>query len=153
LCIKRISINLKSFRDLININNLKTLFSKKLHTNACGDFTMIDKESFYKINGYYEFEGFSWHIDSLLLFKAYYYLKLDFINQNFPIYHINHEPGKKYSSKGKISIKKIKKLKLNFINDQRLLNLINNYRYNKYDKYDKKENWGLAKERLSIYNI
>jgi len=153
LCIKRISINLKSFRDLININNLKTLFSKKLHTNACGDFTMIDKQSFYKINGYYEFEGFSWHIDSLLLFKAYYYLKLNFINLNFPIYHINHEPGKKYSSKGKISIKKIEKIKLNYISDQQLLNLINNYRLNKFDNNDKKINWGLATEKLPIHTI
>ena len=153
LYIKRISINLKLFRDLININNLKTLFNKKLHTNACGDFTMIDKQSFYKMKGYYEFDGFSWHIDSLLLFKAYYYLKLNFINLNFPIYHINHEPGKKYSSKGKISIKKIKKVKLNFINDQQLLKLINNYRCNKFDNDDKKVNWGLAKERLPIYNI
>ena len=88
------------------MNTLKILFDKKLHTNACGDFTMIDKQSFYKMKGYYEFDGFSWHIDSLLLFKAYYYLKLNFINLNFPIYHINHEPGKKYSRKGKISIKK-----------------------------------------------
>jgi hypothetical protein len=100
---------LKLFKGIFNLNNLKTLLDKKLHTNACGDFTMIDKQSFYKIKGYYEFDGFSWHIDSLLLFKAYYYLKLNFINLNFPIYHINHEPGKKYSTKKKISIKKNRK--------------------------------------------
>ena len=135
------------------MNNLKILFDKKLHTIACGDFTMIDKQSFYKMKGYYEFDGFSWHIDSLLLFKAYYYLKLNFINLNFPIYHINHEPGKKYSSKGKISIKKIEKMKLDFINDQQLLNFINNYRCNKFDKDDKKINWGLAKAKLPIYTI
>lgn len=153
LYIKKILTSLKLFKDKFNMNNLKILFDKKLHTNACGDFTMIDKQSFYKIKGYYEFDGFSWHIDSLLLFKAYYYLKLNFINLNFPIYHINHEPGKKYSSKGKISIKKIEKTKLNFINDQQLLNLINNYRCNKFDKDDKKVNWGLVKERLLIYTI
>ena len=153
LRIKKILTGLKLFKALFNINNLKTLFDKKLHTNACGDFTMIDKQSFYKMKGYHEFDGFSWHIDSLLLFKAYYYLKLNFMNLNFPIYHINHEPGKKYSSKGKISIKKIEKIKLNFINDQQLLNLINNYRLNKFDKDDKKINWGLAKEKLTIHTI
>ena len=145
--------NISNLKILFNIRNLKILFDKKLHTNACGDFTMIDKQSFYKIKGYYEFDGFSWHIDSLLLFKAYYYLKLNFINLNFPIYHINHEPGKKYSTKGKISIKKIEKAKLSFINDEQLLNLIYNYSCNKFDKDDKKVNWGLAKERLPIYDI
>jgi len=147
------AFDLKLFKGIFNLNNLKTLFDKKLHTNACGDFTMIDKQSFYKMKGYYEFDGFSWHIDSLLLFKAYYYLKLNFINLNFPIYHINHEPGKKYSTKGKISIKKIEKKKLNFINDQQLLKLINNYRLNKLDKDDKKINWGLSKEKLPIHTI
>ena len=145
--------NISNLKILFNIRNLKILFDKKLHTNACGDFTMIDKQSFYKIKGYYEFDGFSWHIDSLLLFKAYYYLKLNFINLNFPIYHINHEPGKKYSTKGKISIKKIEKMKLNFINDQQLLKLINNYRCNKFDKNDKKIDWGLAKAKLPIHTI
>lgn len=153
ISLRKISTSLRLFKALCNINNLKTLFDKKLHTNACGDFTMIDKQSFYKMKGYHEFEGFSWHIDSLLLFKAYYYLKLNFINLNFPIYHINHEPGKKYSSKGKISIKKIEKIKLNYINDQQLLKLINNYRLNKFDKDDKKINWGLATEKLPIHNI
>lgn len=144
---------IKLFIALCNIGNLKTLFDKKLHTNACGDFTMIDKQSFYKMNGYYEFDGFSLHIDSLLLFKAYYYLKLNFINLNAPIYHINHEPGKKYSSKGKISKKKLEKIKLNFINYQKLLNLINNYRLNKFDKDDKNINWGLAEKKLPIHSI
>ena len=153
LHIKKILTSLRLFKALCNINNLKTLFDKKLHTNACGDFTMIDKQSFYKMKGYHEFDGFSWHIDSLLLFKAYYYLKLNFMNLNFPIYHINHEPGKKYSSKGKISIKKIEKIKLNYINDQQLLNLINNYRLNEFDKNDKKINWGLATEKLPIHTI
>jgi hypothetical protein len=147
------AFGLKLFKGIFNLNNLKTLFDKKLHTNACGDFTMIDKQSFYKMKGYYEFDGFSWHIDSLLLFKAYYYLKLNFINLNFPIYHINHEPGKKYSTKGKISIKKMEKNKLNFINDQQLLKLINNYRLNKFEEDDKKINWGLSKEKLPIHTI
>jgi hypothetical protein len=153
LNLKKIILNnLKLFKDMFNINNLKTLFDKKLHTNACGDFTMIDKKSFYKMNGYNEFEGFSWHIDSLLLFKAYYYFKLNFINLKFPIYHINHEPGKTYSENKKISIKKIKRIKLDFITDEKLLNLIKNYRLKKLDNNDKK-NWGLAKEKLSIHNI
>jgi len=149
---KKILYNFKSFYDKLNTNNLKILFDKKLHTNACGDFTMINKKSFYKMNGYNEFEGFSWHIDSLLLFKAYYYFKLNFINLKFPIYHINHEPGKTYSENKKISIKKIRKIKLDFITDKKLLDIIKNYRLKKLNNNDK-NNWGLAEKKLSIHNI
>jgi hypothetical protein len=141
------------FIKMFNMNNIRILFDKKLHTNACGDFTMIDKKSFFKMYGYNEFDGFSWHIDSLLLFKAYYYFKLNFINLEFPIYHINHEPGKKYSINKKISIKKIKDIKLDFINDQKLFSFIKNYRLKKLHKDDKRKDWGLAKEKLSIYKI
>jgi hypothetical protein len=140
-------------RKIFNINNLKILFDKKLHTNACGDFTMIDKKSFFKMCGYNEFDGFSWHIDSLLLFKAYYYFRLNFFELKFPIYHINHEPGKTYSENKKISIKKIKDIKLNFINDQKLFSFIKNYRLKKIHKDDKRKDWGLGKEKLSIYKI
>jgi hypothetical protein len=139
--------------NIFNINNLKILFEKKLHTNACGDFTMIDKKSFYKMNGYYEFDGFSWHIDSLLLFKAHYYFNLNFINLKFPMYHINHEPGKSYSENKKISINKIKKTKLDFINDEKLLNIINKYKKKKMYKDDKNKAWGLAQKELSVYKI
>jgi len=135
-----------------NLNRI-ILFEKKLHTNACGDFTMIDKKSFYKMNGYYEFDGFSWHIDSLLLFKAHYYFNLNFINLKFPMYHINHEPGKSYSENKKISINKIKKTKLDFINDEKLLNIINKYKKKKMYKDDKNKAWGLAQKELSVYKI
>jgi hypothetical protein len=138
---------------IFNMNNLKIIFDKKLHTNACGDFTMIDKKSFFKMYGYNEFDGFSWHVDSLLLFKAYYYFKLNFIDLKFPIYHINHEPGKTYSENKKISIKKIKDIKLNFINDQKLFSFIKNYRLKKIHKDDKRKDWGLGKEKFPIYKI
>jgi hypothetical protein len=139
--------------NIFNINNLIILFEKKLHTNACGDFTMIDKESFYEMKGYYEFDGFSWHIDSLLLFKAYYYFNLNFIELKFPMYHINHEPGKSYSENKKISINKIKKTKLDFINDQKLLNIINKYKKKKMYENDKNKAWGLDQKKLPVYKI
>ena len=82
-----------------------------------------------------------------------YYFKLNFINLKFPIYHINHVPGKKYSINKKISIKKIKDIKLDFINNQKLFSFIKNYRLKKLHKDDKRKDWGLAKEKLSIYKI
>jgi hypothetical protein len=105
------------------------------------------------MKGYYEFDGFSWHIDSLLLFKAYYYFNLNFIELKFPMYHINHEPGKSYSENKKISINEIKKKKLDFINDQDLLNIINRYKKKIMYKNDKNKSWGLAQKKLPVYKI
>lgn len=138
---------------MFNMNYIRILFDKKLHTNACGDFMMIDKKSFFKMYGYNEFDGFSWHIDSLFLFKAYYYFKLNFIDLKFPVYHINHEPGKNYSKNKKISFKKIESIKLDFISDQKLFTYIKDYRLKKLHKDDKRKDWGLAKEKLSVYKI
>ncbi|NVK65500.1 MAG: hypothetical protein HWE22_12990 [Flavobacteriales bacterium] len=41
-----------------------------LDTDACGDFTMMSKSDWEKIEGYVEFEMYSLHIDSMALFSA-----------------------------------------------------------------------------------
>jgi len=43
-----------------------------LHTNACGDFTLLSREAWGAITGYPEFEAFSFHIDSFGLAAAHY---------------------------------------------------------------------------------
>ena len=44
----------------------------KLHTNACGDFTLLSREGWDAITGYPEFEAFSFHIDSFGLAAGHY---------------------------------------------------------------------------------
>jgi len=44
----------------------------KLHTNACGDFTLLSHEGWAAVTGYPEFEAFSFHIDSFGLAAAHY---------------------------------------------------------------------------------
>ena len=41
----------------------------KLHTPACGDFTMAAKQNIIDARGYYEFGGFSAHIDGVLCYR------------------------------------------------------------------------------------
>ena len=43
-----------------------------LHTNACGDFTLLSKEGWETIRGYAEFASYSFNIDSLGLASAHY---------------------------------------------------------------------------------
>ncbi|HEU0210225.1 MAG TPA: hypothetical protein VFQ78_14760 [Candidatus Udaeobacter sp.] len=43
-----------------------------LHTNACGDFTLLSRDAWFAIRGYPEFEAFSFNIDSMGLAAAHY---------------------------------------------------------------------------------
>lgn len=45
---------------------------ENLHTNACGDFTLLSREGWNAITGYPEFEAFSMNIDSVGLAAAHY---------------------------------------------------------------------------------
>ena len=43
---------------------------KSMDSDACGDFTMMSKSDWEKIDGYLELEMYSLHIDSMVLFSA-----------------------------------------------------------------------------------
>ena len=43
-----------------------------LHTNACGDFTLMSRNAWFSIRGYPEFEAFSFNIDSIGIAAAHY---------------------------------------------------------------------------------
>ncbi len=66
--------------------------SLRLHTNACGDFTLISKDGWDKLRGYPELEMYSWHIDSLLLHIAYF-ARISQVVLPHPVYHIEHAGG------------------------------------------------------------
>ena len=49
---------------------LFNLYGKFLHTNACGDFTLMDRKTWFDLHGYWEFTGFPLHIDGLICHAA-----------------------------------------------------------------------------------
>jgi hypothetical protein len=64
----------------------------RLHTNACGDFTLMSRAAWERVGGYPELELFSMHIDSILLYQAHY----TGIHEAFlpyRLYHIEHTDG------------------------------------------------------------
>jgi len=67
---------------------------KMLDLDACGDFTMMHKNSWERINGYYELEMYSLHIDSIAIIAAY---SIGLKQETFPVkectYHISHSGG------------------------------------------------------------
>jgi hypothetical protein len=79
------------------LNVLKSLFLPqypRLHTNGCGDFTMMAREHWNALRGYPELEMFSFNLDSVLLHMAYQHgLEEEVLRNPMRIYHIEHASG------------------------------------------------------------
>lgn len=77
---------------------LKTLFLRKVHANACGDFTLMARDQWFALRAYPEWPIFSMHLDSMLLCQAAYSgIKEIDLPADIPIYHIEHSMGSGYT--------------------------------------------------------
>ena len=151
----------KSLIEIIKIKNLISIikkiifyfknyrvFKKKLFTNACGDFTLIDKNSWNTLKGYCELPIFSWHLDSLLLWEARFknYNFHDF-NDDYYIYHMNHIKSGVVSEKTKL-FENLDNEKIPYLTSDDfldiLLKLSKNPDYLKIDEF-----WGLHNKNLN----
>ncbi len=66
----------------------------RLHTNACGDFTLLARKNWYALRGYPELEMFSFHLDSVLCHMAYQSgLGERVLGGKMRLYHIEHSSG------------------------------------------------------------
>ena len=64
-----------------------------LHSNACGDFTILSQEYWYKTTGYAEFPMRAMKIDSLLCYTAHYSGAKEMVLADpMRIYHMEHAP-------------------------------------------------------------
>jgi hypothetical protein len=72
-----------------------------LHTNACGDFTLLSREGWMIIRGYPEFEAYSFNIDSVGMIAAHY-AGFEEVSLLPPCvcFHIEHEMGSGWSPEG-----------------------------------------------------
>jgi hypothetical protein len=131
------------------INNLKLLItiiiSPKLHTNACGDFQLISKKTFINLSGYYEYDGYSFHIDSILMWKAYF-MGYKFKDLKFKMFHINHTEG--YTNSNEL-FKNLKKKDINYISNNKLIRIINNLKKNM--NYLNNAKFGLVDYKLNEF--
>ncbi len=66
----------------------------KLHTNTSGDFTLLSKADWLTIRGYAEWEMYSFHLDSILLYTAHYAgIEEEILSDDMRAYHIEHSSG------------------------------------------------------------
>jgi hypothetical protein len=66
----------------------------RLHTNACGDFTLLHRDRWHELRGYPEMAMYSMHLDSVLCHAAHVGGALEMVLPHpLVIYHIEHAPG------------------------------------------------------------
>jgi hypothetical protein len=72
-----------------------------MHTNACGDFTLMAREAWTAIRGYPEFEAYSMNIDSMGLAAAHYagYQEVSLLPPCV-CFHIEHSLGSGWTPEG-----------------------------------------------------
>ena len=76
-----------------------------LHTNGCGDFTLIARERWFDLRGYPELDIFSMNIDSVFCFAAHYGgAREEVLPDPMRIYHIEHGSGSGWTPEGQKSL-------------------------------------------------
>lgn len=70
----------------------------RLHTNASGDFTMMSRERWHGLTGYWEFVGFPTYVDGILCYAARFSgLEECVLPAPSCVYHMEHGHGSGYS--------------------------------------------------------
>ena len=129
------------------LRNLK-FFQEKLFTNACGDFTLLDKVSWIDIKGYFELPIYSWHLDSLFLWEAKFKkFKFYDFNNKYYIYHMNHDFSGVISQKENM-FENLKNNKIPYLTNEEFLDIViklsKNPDFMKTDEF-----WGLHNKNLT----
>ncbi len=127
---------------------LKICNNQSIFNNACGDFQLIKKKKFFDLGGYYEYQGYSWNIDTLLMWQAY--LKgFQFKTLHGKIFHMNHSDGSGFNYGSKNLFERLKKSKIFYIDNFQLYKLILKLKNTKLNN----KNWGFKNSKFPIRKL
>lgn len=115
------------------------------HTNACGDFQLMDRESWFDLQGYYEWQGFSMHLDTLLAFHAHYAgIREVVLRDPMRIYHIEHNAGSGFTPEGAEKLaQRLQAAGIPMLNDKQVRKLVERRRRGVLPEFVQ-PNWGMA---------
>lgn len=75
----------------------------RLHTNGCGDFTVLSRDDWFALRGYPEWHIFSWHLDSVLLYQALASgIRMVDLPHDAPVFHLEHGKGSGFTPEGEV---------------------------------------------------
>lgn len=121
-----------------------------LHTNACGDFTLMAAERWAAIRGYPELEVFSMHLDSLLCYAAHHSgARQKVLADPMRIYHIEHGIGSGWTPEGEeVLYKRIDSAGISRLEADQIRTWALEMRRKGRPIMFNSENWGLADDDL-----
>lgn len=133
-----------------NTLRLLPLCMQKLHTNACGDFTLMSSTNWFNLRGYPEWGMYSWHIDSVLLHQAQQHGIVEYdLPRSKPIYHIEHEIGSGYSPEAPDRLfGRLRARGISYISNEELDNLIQALEKSSEKIVYNDPNWGFGDKEL-----
>ncbi len=123
---------------------------RDLHTNGCGDFTLLSHADWERLRGYPEWDMFSFHIDYMLLFQAYRngIVEVD-LPRKMAVYHIEHGPGSGYSAEAAhLLFKRIEEKGIPCLQYSEVLEIVRKMHESPKHVIYNDANWGLSELSL-----
>jgi hypothetical protein len=119
---------------------------RRLHTNGCGDFTLMERNGWHRLRGYPEFDMFSFHLDSLLCYEAHHAgLRERVLGDPKRIYHIEHGTGSGWTPEGESKLtERLEKARIPQLDPQQLDDWAVQMRREGKAIIFNDEGWGLA---------
>jgi hypothetical protein len=119
---------------------------KFLHTNTCGDFTLMAREHWFNLRGYPEFDLFSFHIDSVLCYAAHHAgFREVMLTHPMRCYHIEHGLGSGWTPEGQAKLfERIRARGLSWVDYPEVVLWIDQMRRFNSPMIFNLEHWGLA---------
>jgi hypothetical protein len=117
-----------------------------VHTNACGDFTLMAREHWFDLRGYPEFDLFSMNLDSVLCVAAHHGgAREEMLAEPMRIYHIEHGSGSGWTPEGQAKLfERIAARGLSFVDNEEILVWAAQMSRLNAPMIFNHENWGMA---------
>jgi hypothetical protein len=120
----------------------------RMHTNACGDFTLLSREGWTRAEGYPELELYSFFIDALFMYEAHYAgLRENLLP--YRVYHMEHGGGWKPDEEGMSDLTaRLEQRGIPSISYQQYLDWVIQMYKAKRRVLPRSETWGYSEEPL-----
>ena len=117
-----------------------------LHSNACGDFTLMAREHWHDLRGYPELDLFSMHLDSLLCAAAHHGgAREEILPEPMRIFHIEHAIGSGWTPEGQAQLyERLARKRIQTVSYEEVAWLVTQMRYLRAPVVFNLEDWGLA---------
>ncbi len=126
-----------------------------LHTNGCGDFTLLSREAWFDLRGYPEFDAFSMNIDSVFCWAAHHAgFEEEMLEEPLRIYHIEHGVGSGWTPEGESKLyERIQKKKIPWLEYPDVVSWARDMNRFRVPFVFNLGNWGLAEDEFEEREI